>query len=72
MMAELNPVPFGRRRGPWKERKHRPVLTTPEGAIKAFAPVHVCNRWGYNEPAAGYVLQYMDANAIAGPPRTLP
>ena len=27
MMAELNPMPFGRCGGPWRERQHRTVPT---------------------------------------------
>ena len=50
MMAELNPVPFGRCRGRWRERKHRTVPTIGKSARRLFVPVDVCNRWGYNEP----------------------
>ena len=33
MMAELNPVPLGRCRGPWRERRHRTVPSAPAGGF---------------------------------------
>ena len=48
--AELNPVPFGRCRGPWRERKHRTVPTTGKSAKLSFAPVRVWHSCRYNKP----------------------
>ena len=50
MMVELNPVPFGRCRGPWRERKHRTVPTIGKSASRLFRPVRFCNTWLCNEP----------------------
>jgi hypothetical protein len=49
-MAELNPVPFGRRRGPRRERRHRTVPTIGKSARRLFVPVRFCNSCECNEP----------------------
>ena len=36
MMAELNPVPLGRCRGPWRERQHRTVPTIGKSGTRPF------------------------------------
>ena len=66
MMAELNPVPFGRCRGRWRERKHRTVPTIGKSARRLFVPVRFCHSCCYNKPRAhsATVLRHTPALAL--------
>ena len=70
MMAELNPVPLGRCRGPWRERQHRTVPTIGKSGSRLFASVHFCNTWRCNEPTATRPVASFRARATV--PRSRP
>ena len=70
MMAELNPVPFGRCRGRWRERRHQTVPTIGKSAKLPFAPVHVWASCRYNKPQPALVVSVStrapaDTNPVA-------